>query len=422
MIELEEVMDIWTYHRQGLSIREISRKTGLHRQTVKKYIAHNDVPRYNKRKRNDSILAPYQQYIDAMLKEDAYKATWLFERIKALGYTGGYDTLKIYVRKIKRENLRTAYIRFETMPGHQGQVDWAEFQIQRADGSTTKVYAFIMVLGFSRAMYVELVPECSLEAFMDCHIHAFEYLQGVPSEILYDNMSQFVTHRKGGAKSFNIEFLHFAHHYGFTPNACPAYSPWIKGKVERPVDYIRERFWRGFHFSNVKDANQQLLQWLNEQANQRVHGTHRQPVAQLWSQEIKRLGSLPRTPYDTSLKVYRKVYKDCRVSYNCNLYVLPAKAVGKRILLKIKNGVIRFYDDDTLLAAYDEPTGRDHVIGADLIYDELKKDRDQWRKKYGHQKGKATQGLIKGSLFPQVEHRPLSFYENFSQGGVAWIN
>ena len=116
---------------------------------------------------------------------------------------------------------------------------------------------FLMVLGYSRTMYVEFVEECSLETFLDCHIRAFRYLQGVPSEILYDNMKQVVIGRNKGKATLNNEFLlHFAHHYGFTPKACPPYSPWVKGKAERPMDYVRQRFWRGYAYRNLAKTQQ----------------------------------------------------------------------------------------------------------------------------------------------------------------------
>ena len=99
-----------------------------------------------------------------------------------------------------------------------------------------------MLLGYSRAKYVEFVDQCTLQTFMDCHINAFRYLKGVPAEIVYDNMKNVVIGRKGNKVIFNTELLYFAHHYGFQPKPCPPYSPWVKGKVERPMTYILERF------------------------------------------------------------------------------------------------------------------------------------------------------------------------------------
>lgn len=424
MIAQEVCMDIFALHWQGHSIRSIAKKLGLHRKTVKKYLERGELPKYTTEKRQGSLLDPYKQVIQDLLAEDAYQATWLFDRIRQLGYPGGYDTVRRYVQGVKQHQTRLAYIRFETEPGRQAQMDWGEFQVQERTGQIRQFYLFVLLLGFSRAMYAELVPHCTLEAFMDAHIRAFQYLGGVPQEILYDNMKHVVISRSGGQVSLNTEFVHFAHHYQFHPELCPPYSPWVKGKVERPIHYLRERFWRGYAFDSLGRANRDLVTWLNETANTRIHGTHRQPVQQRWQQEQAHLGTRPEVEYDTSLKVVRKVYKDCQVSYNGNRYVVPYHVVGKKILLKIKAGTIRFYDDQDLLVTYQEAQDTGRTIGQPGLYEKLLQDIAQRRRKYqrGKGKGKATQGLTTGSLFPQVAHRPLADYERLVPGGGVWTN
>lgn len=422
MISTEVFMDILALHRQGHSMRWIAKKLGIHRNTVKKYITQKKLPQYRKQKRRESILAPFHPMIREWLDQDNFRATWIFDKIKGLGYTGKYDTVRYFVRDVKQQKSRQAYIRFETEPGRQAQMDWADFKIIESDGKGWFVYLFAMVLGFSRTLFACFVERCSLEAFMDCHIKAFRYLGGIPAEVLYDNMKHVVIRNKAGQVTFNHEFAHFATHYGFRPILCPPYSPWVKGKVERPIDYIRERFWRGYSFESIEKANRDLLNWLDVTANQRIHGTHRQSVAERRQQEKPHLGSLPACDYDTSIKVFRKVYKDCQVAYNTNRYLVPHHMVGKRILLKIKNGTIRFFYDNQLLATYTEPEGKHQWVGNRMFYEQLKRDQEQQRRKYGRNKGAATRGLTNASLFPQVMYRPLSDYDRLSQGGVSWNN
>ena len=357
------------------------------------------------------------------LSQDDYRASWVYDRIKQIGYVGSYETVKKFIRPIKEQQARIAYARFETMPGLQAQVDWADFQIAEPNGKTSMVYLFILVLGYCRAIYAEFVSRCTLESFLDGHIRAFHYLGGVPAELLYDNMKHVVIRHLVGKVTFNPEMLHFAHHYGFTPKACPPYAAWVKGKVERPVDYIRESFWRGYHFSGLESANRDLHGWLDTVANRRIHGTHRQPVIERWQQEKTQLGLLPTADYDTSLKVFRKVYKDCQVSYEASRYVLPHDVVGKRVLLKVKNGTIHFFDDDRLLVSYAQAEGKHELVGNPMFYEALKADQDLQRRKYSRVKGKATRGLSIGSLFPQVMYRPLAEYESAvsgTQGGGLW--
>ena len=186
------------------------------------------------------------------------------------------------------------------------------------------------------------------------------------------------------------------------------------------MDFIRERFWRGYSYTSVERTNEDILSWLNETANSRIHGTHRQPVQERWQQEIKYLGKLPPKDYDTSIKVFRKVYKDCQLSYDGNRYQVPHRAVGKKVMLKIKHNLVRIYYDQDLLATYQQPEGKGQTIGDPRIYEALKNDKEQIARKYGNRKGKATRGLTTGSLY--VSHRPLSEYEKYSHGGVVWSN
>ena len=196
----------------------------------------------------------------------------------------------------------------------------------------------------------------------------------------------------------------------------------MKGKVERPIDSIRERFWRGYRFESVEQANRDLRLWLDETANERVHGTHGQSVRLRWDEERARLGTRPPVEYDTSVKVFRKLYRDCQIRYNGSSYVLPYRVVGTRVMLKVKNGTIRFYHDDELLVAYPEAQSKGQVVSNPFFYEQLRRDREQARRTYGRRKGKATRGLVNSSLFPQVQYRPLAHYEQLVAGGGTWNN
>jgi len=420
MITREVFMDIKAMHRNGLSIRRIARMTGLHRLTVKRHIESDSFPEYHRTVKRKSILDPYRQIVEDYLDEDDYQATWIFERLVRMGYPGSYTRVKGLVRSLKGEKQRIAYLRFETEPAFQAQVDWGDFQIVNPDGTTTTIYAFIMVLGFSRALYVEFVEKRTLESFMDCHIHAFEYLGGCPQEILYDNMKHVVVKRENGKPAFNVEFFHFAHHYGFSPRLCPPYAPWVKGKSERPIHFLRERFWRGYVYHALDEANGEVRSWLGT-ANRRIHGTHGAPVGTRWEKEKELLGALPPCPYDTALKIFRPVYKECQLAYNGNRYLIPHELVGKKVLLKIKGKVIRIYHDHDLVATYEEPEEKHRLVGDRAIYERLAADREQKRRKYGRQKGKATRGLTTATLFPEVAIRSLAEYERLA-GGAAWSN
>lgn len=413
MVGKEECMEIWALKRQGYSVRAIARKLGMHRKTVSKYLAAREFPKYRSVKRK-SALEPYYGMIEEWLRAEDYQATRVHELVIEQGYQGGYETVKRFVRTVKERRDHIAYLRFETMPGQQAQVDFGDFQVLGPDGQVHTLYVFVMVLGYSRHMYVEFVERCTMTAFLDCHINAFDAFEGVPSEILYDNMKNVVVRRHVGKTEFNTTFLDFAAHTGFRPVACPPYSPWYKGKVERPMDYIRERFWRGYHYSDLQRLNGDVCRWNSTVASVRVHGTTKERVSDRFKKEKTHFGALPPRPYDTSEKVTRKVYKDCQVSFDGNRYVVPHTLAGRTVLLKIKNGTLRVYDDDKLCAVYKIPGGKGHLMSHPEFYDALKKDKEQMRRKYRVPLGKAraTRGLLKHGLIHEiVQRRPLSVYD-----------
>jgi len=413
MITVEVVMDIRSLAKQGYSHRQIARVTGLHRATVKKYLEEGSVPVYRKRARTSS-LAPYYGMITDWLEQQDYRGTRVYDLVQQEGYVGSYDVVRRYVKTVKEERGRTAYIRFETMPGQQAQVDFGDFQVREPDGSISTVYSFLMVLGYSRHTYVEFLDHCTMAAFLACHQHAFGFFGGVPAEILYDNMKNVVVRRLAGAVEWNRTFAGFCAHYGYKPLAAPPYAAWVKGKVERPIDYLRERFWRGYVFRGIAEANQDVRQWNMTTAYPRVHGTTHEPVRDRFLREQPHLGPLPRTPYDISEKVWRKVYKDCQLSFGGNRYVVAHECVGRKVLLKILNGTLSVYKDDTLVVVYRIPPEKGLTVQDPRFYQRLKEDREQQRRKYHSPwrgKSRATRGLLSSGLSCEVMRRSLSVYD-----------
>lgn len=287
-------MDIWVLHRQGLSQRGIARKLGISRNTVKKYL-ENPVISEGKGgpERRKSKLDPYEGNIATWLEEDfGYSATWIYDHLCHMGFTGSYEIVKRKVQKLKAERQKVVYMRFETEPGYQAQVDFGEFQVENADRSIRKLYLFSMILGYSCRVYGELIEHCDLPTFLDCHIRAFNYFGGVPEEVLYDRMRNVFIGKIAGKAKFNETLTGFALHYGFKLEVAPAYAAWVKGKVERPYRFIREGFWRGYGYTCSKTANRDLTSWLEEK-DQRVHGTTHESVVRRFEREQPHLHILP---------------------------------------------------------------------------------------------------------------------------------
>lgn len=411
-------MDILLLHRKGLSQRRIARKLRISRNTVKKYIEEPEYPggqmRRTKRK---SLLDNFNDNIILWLNEDfEYSATWIYDRLCNMGFTGSYEIVKRKVHEIKAERQQIAYMRFETEPGYQAQVDFGEFQVEKADGAVEKLYLFSMILGYSRKIYGEFIERCDMPTFLDCHIRAFEYFGGVPEQILYDRMKNVYIGKVAGKSKFNDTLMGFALHYGFKPQVAPAYAAWVKGKVERPYRFIRESFWRGYGFICRETANEDLLRWL-QQKDERVHGTTHEVVSLRAERERAHLNVLPHQAFDTSYRIHRKVYKDCTIRFEGNSYVVPHTLVGKLLILRVKDKKMRIFNDDRLLVTYQIPPGKGNLVQKMKFYEALRKDHKLNKRKYSH--GRLSKGRAKYTISPlkalyemDVEVRPLHIYDD----------
>jgi transposase len=414
---METVLDILVLKKKGLTQRQIAKKLGISRNTVKKYIDNPGYPERDRSKVNrKSLVDRFKGNIAAWLEEDMeYKATWIYDRLRPMGFNGSYEIVKRTVHAMKEERQQIAYMRFETEPGYQAQVDFGEFQVEHADGTIRKLFLFSMILGYSRKMYAELIERCDLPTFLDCHIHAFEHFGGVTEEILYDRMKNVFIGKLAGKNKFNDTLMGFALHYAFKPAVAPAYAAWVKGKVERPYHFIREGFWRGYGFICRETAQSDLSQWL-QLKDQRIHGTTHEVVTERFDRERPYLQILPPQAFDTSWRVYRKVNKDCTVRFEGNSYVVPHTLVGKDLVLRVKDRSMRIFHNDRLVVTYEIPDGKGHLVQDKRFYEALKKDREMNRRKYGpsrRHKGRAkyTISPLKPLYDLDVETRPLHIYD-----------
>jgi len=423
MISRETKVDISFLNRQGHSYREIARKTGRDRRTVKRYAQNPELIGQGRTKvERESILDPFVPVIESWLGEDGeYRASWILDQIRKIGYTGGYTIVKDLVREIKREKSRIAYLRFETEPGRQAQVDFGDFKVVKPDGSERTLYKFSLILGFSRTPYCEFVDRCDMTSFLDAHQRAFAHFGGVPAEILYDRMRNVFIKKLAGKTQFTQGLMTLADHYGFTPEVAPAYSPWVKGKVERPMDFIREGFWRGYCFTDIETANRDLLAFIEEKSH-RVHGTTGEKVCDMFASEKPFLMSLPASTCDVSERLYRKVEKDCTISVEGSRYEVPHTLVGKRILVRLNDGVLRVYEGDSLMARHARSPVKGKLVQLPGLRAAILGDREMNARKYARPpkgKGKATISPRLGKYAVEVQTRPLSVYGQIG-GGVGY--
>jgi len=424
MISRETKVDISYFHSRGHSYRAIARKSGRDRRTVKRYAENPELIGQGRAKvERPSILDPFVPVIESWLEDDGqYQASWILDQIRKLGYSGGYTIVKDLVRGIKQERSRIAYLRFETEPGRQAQVDFGDFGVVEPDGSERTLYKFSMILGFSRTPYCEFLDRCDMTSFLDAHQRAFAYLGGVPAEILYDRMRNVFVRKLAGKTQFTQALMAVADHYGFTPEVAPAYSPWVKGKVERPMDFIREGFWRGYRFTDIETANRDLLAFIEEKSH-RIHGTTGEKVCDMFANEKPFLMPLPSSICDVSMRLYRKVEKDCTISVEGSRYEVPHTLVGKKIIVRLKDSILRVYDGDSLVATHASSPVKGKLVQLPGLRAAILADREMNARKYARPpkgKGKATISPTLGKYAVDVESRPLSVYAAIG-GGVGYV-
>ncbi len=419
----EERVTISYLHRQGLSYREIGRKLGCDRRTAKRYAERPELVGCGRASvARASRLDNFRPMVESWLEDDPeYRATWIFDQLRKLGYSGGYTIVKDLVRGIKQESSRIAYLRFETEPGRQAQVDFGEYAVLEEDGSERRLYLFSMVLGFSRMPYCEYLTRCDMMSFLDAHQRAFAAFGGVPAEILYDRMRNVFIRKLAGKSQFTQGLMTLADHYGFVPEVAPAYAPWVKGKVERPMDFIREGFWRGYAFTDREAANRDLRVFLEEKAH-RIHGTTGERVIDRFAAEKAFLRPLPANECDVSLRLYRKVQKDCTISIEGCRYQVPHTLVGKKIIARLKDGRLRIFDGDTLLATHTQSLIKGRLVQLPGLREAIRADRRMNARKYDHRrkgKAKATISPSVGKYCIDVQRRSLEVYRRIG-GGVAY--
>lgn len=335
MMLREMSMQILYLAREGVPKDRIARQLGVSRQTVYNHL--NREGAFPKpRSVRSSKLDAFKGYIQARLEQFDLPATVLLRELTPQGYTGGLTILREFVHPIKETFTRRVTERFETLPGHQAQIDWGECGSIQVGDSPHKLYVFVMVLGYSRMLFARFTTSTRLPALLQGLKDAFGVL-GIPSEILVDNMKQAVESHDvtTGTVRFNRTFLDFSRHHGFLPVACPPYWPRVKGKVERGVSYVKSCFLEGRCFVDLKDLNHQLGGWLDTVANVRIHATTGQRPTDRHAQELLHLRPMAAIPaLDVRPLEFRRVPSDSHINFEGVRYSVDPKAVGHTVVVR----------------------------------------------------------------------------------------
>jgi transposase len=314
---------------QGKTQQEIADALGVTDRTVRNYLKR--VGKRKERQKRKSKLDGHRALVDSVLEDSPFfNRELLYERLRKAGYAGHISILRDYAAAVTRKITKAAVVRFETEPGRQAQVDWKEFGAQIVDGTRVKLYAFVMVMGYSRKPFVYFTTSMDQATLLACHILAFAYFGGVPFEILYDNMRTAFAPDSEGLWQVTKRLLAFAVHYGFVPQRCKIRRPETKGKVERTVGYLDNNFWPRMDGRELSlgQLNAEVGSWIDiiSAKNLSDFGESR---AERFERERPALKSLPAADFDVRMELPLNVGREGSVRYEGNHYTVPAAHIGE---------------------------------------------------------------------------------------------
>jgi transposase len=349
-------MDFHTLRQQGLSIRKIAALRGVSRNTVRRALRQPTPPTGKRRREKGAALAPYLAQIAAWLA-DPVTSLWtterIFEELHDRGYAGGRTVVKEYVRAHRPRPVKLAEARFHVKPGQQMQVDWGDMGLVSIDGIERRLYAFVALLSWSRALFVCFTTDMRLLTWLDCHRRAFAYFGGVASEVLIDNLKTGVISRAGGTIRWQPKYEELAVAYGFRPIAHFPMRPKTKGRVERMVRFVRERFVVGRVVDDLDVYNASALQWLNDRANKRVHRMTRERPCDRFTTE--RMALKPLRACDIALEETRIADSYGLVSVDGVKYSVPADCARRSVLVQRRPEHVTLIVDGNIVAEHAYP-------------------------------------------------------------------
>jgi len=378
--DIAEILEHW---QAGRSICAISRSLGVSRPTVRKYVYAVEARGYHQgdstppqgwkafisevipkppdpstRSEVFARLLPYQEEIRTALATT--KAATIWQRLRdekkvKVSQPSFYRYLSCFLADVWKQKITITVRRDDPPPGEEAQIDFGYLGIW-TDPQTDKkcrLWAFAMILSFSRHMFVRVVTKMDQREWLTCHILAFEYFGGAPLRIIPDNLKTGILKADLYDPQFNPGYAELAHHYGVIIDPARSGKPKDKPRIERMIPYIRDSFWSDRHFNSQEDINRQAVQWCLRVAGVRDHGTtHKQPLTFFRLAEEKTLKPLSPTPFEIVTWHQAKVALDCHLQVSRTLYSVPYQYVGKRVDIKLGSKVVEIYLDSQLIKTH----------------------------------------------------------------------
>jgi len=320
----DEAKILRLHHAEKWPPGTIARELGLHPDTVRRVLAQSGVKDAALPERS-SMIEPYLSWLQATLETyPSLAASRLYEMARERGYGGGPDHFRHLVARYRPRPPGEAYLRLRTLPGEQAQVDWGHFGPLKMGRATRRLMAFVMVLSWSRQIFLRFFPDGRLENFLRGHEAAFTAWSGTPRVLLYDNLKSAVLERRRDAIRFHPTLLEFAGHYHFEPRPVAVGRGNEKGRVERAIQYVRRSFFAAREWSDLVDLNAQAQAWCDGVAADRPCPEERTlSVREAFAEEREKLLALPEVPYPTDERQEVRVGKTPYARFDGNDYSVP---------------------------------------------------------------------------------------------------
>jgi transposase len=368
------------HHVEHWRIGTIATQLGVHRTTVQRVLAQAGLPARLAQPRA-SAVDPYLPFIrETLEKFPTLTASRLHAMVRERGYPGGPDHFRHLVTLHRPRPKAEAYLRLRTLPGEQAQVDWGHFGYLTIGRARRPLMAFVMVLSYSRRIFLRFFLDARMENFLRGHVAAFEALGGVARVLLYDNLKSAVLERQGEAIRFHPTLLALAGHYRFEPRPVAVARGNEKGRVERAIRYIRDHFFAARSFADLADLNAQASGWCLGPAAERPCPEDRsRRVGEVFAEEQPRLIGLPDNPFPTEERTEVKAGKTPYVRFDLNDYSIPHTHVRRLLTVVADPDRVRVLDGLEVIASHVRSYDRGAQIEAPAHIERLVAEKHEAR-------------------------------------------
>jgi len=341
------------YHVEKWRVGTIARQLHVHHGTVARVLAQAGLPRIGLPPRRSQV-EPYLPFIHQTLEKfPTLTASRLYVMVHERGYRGSGDHFRHLIACYRPRPAAEAYLRLRSLPGEQGQVDWGHFGHLVIGRARRPLMAFVMVLSYSRQIFLRFFLDARMENFLRGHVGAFTAWNGCPRVLLYDNLKSAVLERQGDAIRFHSTLIAFAAHYRYDPRPVAVARGNEKGRVERAIRYVRDNFFAARKFTDLDDLNVQAEAWCRGLAADRCcPGQDGLRVREAFAAEAPRLLALPDNPYPLIERVAVKAGKTPYVRFDLNDYSIPHSKVQRLLTVLADPNEVRIVDGTQVLACH----------------------------------------------------------------------